>query len=249
MTTSYDRGFYADLGATSAPSAAAVWPLVLDLVPARSIVDLGCGDGSWLQAVRGLGVADTIGVDGPWIADGQLKIPLDTMVRQPLEQPVRLDRRFDLAMTVEVAEHLTPARAVGFVEDLTKLAPIVLFSAAIPGQGGTHHINEQWPSYWAALFARHGYRPIDCLRTKLWDHPDVAWWYKQNLIFFASDAGLAGAPKLAAELASAPGTPMHLVHPARYQFWMKKARPGLGGWLKMAGASVQRSFTPKAKRA
>ena len=95
-------------------------------------------------------------------------------------------RRYDLAISIEVAEHIEPGNAEEFVRLLTGLSDTVLFSAAIPGQGGTGHVNEQWPEYWAALFRASGYGAMDCLRTKIWDDAQIPFWYRQNCLIFAA---------------------------------------------------------------
>ena len=93
-----------------------------------------------------------------------------------LQNPFQINRRFDLVMTLEVAEHLPDTAAANFVESLTQLGPVILFSAAVPFQGGTGHVNEKWPDYWANLFSKHAYVPIDCIREKVWNNPDVQIW-------------------------------------------------------------------------
>src|SRR6185437_3265527 len=93
-------------------------------------------------------------------------------------------RRFDLACSLEVAEHLPRERASDFVGLLTRSAPIVLFSAAIPGQGGNHHINEQWQSYWSELFRSRSFQAFDCIRPIVYGNPAVDWWYRQNTIVY-----------------------------------------------------------------
>ena len=108
-----------------------------------------------------------------------------------LAQPFGLERRFDLALSLEVAEHLPAASAAGFVESLVRLAPVVLFAAAIPGQGGVMHVNEQWPGYWAALFNEHGYVAIDAIRPQIWDMDEVQWWYAQNVLLLVKSGDLA----------------------------------------------------------
>ena len=55
-------------------------------------------------------------------------------------------------------------------------------SAALPGQGGTHHVNEQWIDYWANMFGQHGYQPFDFLRPLFWDDARIEPWYRQNAI-------------------------------------------------------------------
>jgi len=243
MAAEYSAEFYRDLDRTSGPSAARVLPLLLSLLPVRSAVDVGCGDGSWLAALSALGVNDIMGVEGPWILPQQLKIPADKVRRMRLDQAVRVDRRFDLALSLEVAEHLPPARAESFVADLVSLAPAVLLSAAIPGQGGHHHVNEQWPEYWVALFARHGYAAFDCLRARLWTDRDVAWWYRQNLLLFCDEATRAANPRLAE--ASPPGAVKALVHPECFAQVRRYAEPSFGRWLKMGRAAWSRSRAKK----
>jgi SAM-dependent methyltransferase len=115
----------------------------------RSVVDFGCGSGVWLAAWQRLVVDDVIGVDGEQ-ARSSLKISAERFLAADLRKPIRLGRRFDLAQSLEVAEHLPPQSASVFVETLTTHAPLILFSAAVPGQGGEHHVNEQPPEYWRA---------------------------------------------------------------------------------------------------
>ena len=87
----------------------------------------------------------------------------------------------------------------------------MLFGAAIPGQGGTGHRNEQWPSYWAEQFAAAGHAATDPFRLRVWDDPGVKWWFAQNLVCFARPETLAERPALAS--AACPDGPLSLVHP------------------------------------
>jgi hypothetical protein len=115
-----------------------------------------------------------------------------------------------------VAEHLPEAAAEQFVRTLTDLAPVVLFSAAAPAQGGTGHLNEQWPSYWAAHFAARGYAAIDCLRPRIWQNDEIAWYYRQNLLLYASAAALASNGALAEQRRLRADAPLDVAHPQRY---------------------------------
>ena len=93
------------------------------------------------------------------------------------------------------------------------MAPVVFFSAAIPFQGGDHHINEQWPDYWAGLFKCHDYLPIDCVRGKIWGNSDVEWWYAQNALVFASSTVIQTAPALRREYERTNPRQLCMVHP------------------------------------
>ena len=194
--TPYDSSFFEALSRGSASSAAQILPEVVRLIAPKSAVDLGSGRGEWLGELRKLGVTDVIGVDGDWVDRAALKIPTDQFKPFDLRNKLVMDRTFDLAISVETAEHLPPERGEGFVADLVALAPVVLFSAAIPGQGGTDHINEQWQDYWAGLFAKHDYVALDFLRLKFWNDSRVEWWYRQNIILYVRRDRVEADPKL-----------------------------------------------------
>lgn len=197
-------------------SARAILPLVRELVPVESVLDVGCGYGAFLAVWAELGVPTRVGVEGDWIAREALLVPPETVRVRNLEAPLDVEGRFDLVTCLEVAEHLSPQRARGFVADLVARAPAVLFSAAIPGQGGTGHVNEQWQDYWVRLFRAQGYEPVDAIRPRIWDDPEVCWWYAQNALLFADWRLIETTPALERAWSAAQGTPANLVHPRLY---------------------------------
>lgn len=213
--SAYDTAFFSGHHAGSLGSARAVVPMLRELVAFSSVIDLGCGTGTWLSAFAESGTTDYLGLDGSWVDQAALAIPRERFRVADLAAPPPLERRFDLALSVEVAEHLPEASADAFVRTLASLAPVVAFSAAIPGQGGTHHVNEQWPDYWASRFLSRGYLCIDCLRTQLWARPDVQWWYSQNLLIFADKNVIGAHAGLSAATGLTPpdAPPLRLVHP------------------------------------
>jgi hypothetical protein len=213
-SAAYSEQFFVGQKDLSYQSARQVIPIVQQFVPLRSVCDVGCGVGTWLRAFHEAGVQDLMGFDGHYVDKNLLEIPSSSFHEADLRQPLRLDRTFDLAVSIEVAEHLPESRGASFVEDLTRLAPVVLFSAAIPRQGGTAHINEQWQSYWAALFARHDFVTCDVLRPIIWDNPEIARWYRQNILLFCRRDFLPQVPRLAAT--SDNSLPIALVHPQQY---------------------------------
>lgn len=210
----YSETFFAAHDAGARASAEAVLPWLLELLEPESIVDVGCGTGTWLRVARENGVDDVLGLDGPWVRPDALEIPPERFLATELASPPKLDRTFDLVLSLEVAEHLPPSRAEDFVDQLTALGPVVVFSAAVPGQGGAGHTNEQWPGYWSDLFAQRGYEAVDCLRGVFWHNEAVDWWYAQNLLLFARPAALDALSRLR-EHPSRGKTPLPLVHPRR----------------------------------
>lgn len=180
----YSSSFFDGIVPESLSSAKVVVPLVIDLVGPASVVDIGCATGAWLSVFREHKINHTIGIDGEYVDRSRLLIPLDCFMSMDLAKPFSLSDRFDLAMSLEVAEHLPTESASGFVRALCQLAPIVLFSAAIPGQGGEQHVNEQWPEYWRQLFAGQNFRMFDPFRPALMHDGRVASWYRQNIFLF-----------------------------------------------------------------
>lgn len=181
---SYDESFYEGQKEGSVSSAQVVVPIVLSLFPSRSVIDFGCGVGGWLKEFERQGVSDYLGLDGEYVPADLLQIPADRFQPSDLRNLSDLGRRFDLACSLEVAEHLPGDCAKSFVLALVKAAPVILFSAAIPLQGGTDHVNEQRQSYWAKLFAESGYIALDCIRPAIFDDRRVEWWYRQNILMF-----------------------------------------------------------------
>jgi SAM-dependent methyltransferase len=159
---------------------------LVDLFKPRSIVDLGCGTGIWLATFKDFGVEEVLGVDGPWVSRARLKIPLDRFVAHDLTKPFSSDMRYDLVICLEVAEHLPESAAPQLVETITSLGSVVVFSAAIPGQGGTDHLNEQWPSYWIEMFNARGFKCLYHLRKVFWNNANIECYYRQNVLAFIS---------------------------------------------------------------
>lgn len=191
MAHEYDDKFFDWVNMTALRSARKFLPLALAATGAKSVVDVGCGQGAWLSVWRDLGVEDVFGLDGAYVERARLLIPPEAFEVADLSRPFFAPRRFDVAQSLEVAEHLPPAASQGMVAGLCALSDIVVFSAAQPGQGGEMHINERKISWWAAQFAAQGYGAFDCLRPALAQEHDVSPWYKFNTIVYANAAGQA----------------------------------------------------------
>jgi SAM-dependent methyltransferase len=241
----YTNDYYCAHRQGAQQSARVLVPMVLRYVHSRSVIDVGCGQGTWLSVFREHGVEDVWGVDGSHVDERLLEIPAQRFLAADLSRPLSLKRRFDLVVSLEVAEHLPADCADDFVESLTRLGPVVLFSAAIPYQGGACHLNEQWPSYWANRFHDRGYEPVDCLRRHIWEDRRVEWWYAQNALFYVERGYLDCHPLLQKEYEFAGRTVLPLVHPKRFLEWVEWGKSQSAEKpVCQAGASLGRETSP-----
>lgn len=186
-----------------------------------TVLDVGCGAGAFLDAFRARGCTEVHGLDGPWspLAGRRPDVGLVDFEHDPAEQwEARRPRsHYDLVLSLEVAEHLQPELADAFTEFLCRSAGSIVFSAAIPLQGGQHHVNEQWPGYWISRFAAHGFAPFDILRLALWEREEVPAWYRQNILLFFRGAIPPRVREEGERLALRRlHQPMGLVHPDVY---------------------------------
>lgn len=124
---------------------------------------------------------EILGVEGEWLDKNKLHVDESLILIKDLEKPLTIHKRFDLALCLEVVEHLSESSADVIVDTLTGLSDIIIFSAAIPGQKGQNHINEQYIEYWEKKFKKKDYLIYDELREIFWNNPNIDVWYKQNI--------------------------------------------------------------------
>ena len=170
----------------------------------KKVVDFGCGRGDWLKVASEKGANQLLGFDTYAQEYKELDIP---NMRVDLTKPISLDQKFDVALCLEVGEHVEAAYSAILVDSIVRSAPVVLFSAAIPGQGGVHHVNEKPPIFWHELFNKHNYKCYD-FRKEIWNNKDIQPWYKTSLLLYCAEGYV---PKKLENYYT--NSPLHLVHP------------------------------------
>ncbi|MBO6179975.1 MAG: radical SAM protein [Selenomonadaceae bacterium] len=209
----YNDDFYKAVHDTNMKSVDKIVKLLVGNYFPNSVVDVGCGLGIWLSFLKKSGVKDVLGIDGAHINLNKLLIDRKEFMAADLSKQIRLDKKYDLAICLEVAEHIEPQYADSFISNITKLSEVVLFSAAIPGQGGDHHVNEQWPSYWQEKFNSRGYVSIDCIRSEIWDDTSIQYTYRQNILLYIKNSRIDLIQKFSKQINA---NAKDIVHPVTY---------------------------------
>ena len=239
--SAYDEAFYESQMAESLASARLYLGHLWKFIQPSSVVDVGCGRGMWLKAAGELGATRLLGLDGNWNRQDLMNDPAIRFRSIDLNQRFKVEL-CDVAMSLEVAEHLLAESAEGFVASLASAADVIVFGAAYSGQGGTEHINEQPLSYWAELFAAEGFDVFDVFRPTFWTDPRIPFWYRQNTMVYAR----GGSPKSVAFRGMEPKF-LDCVHPDMYSVALRMAQPREIGFTSHARALVP-SLTKAVRR-
>ncbi|MEJ5265591.1 MAG: methyltransferase domain-containing protein [Bacteroidales bacterium] len=175
--------FSYDLNTYNTISAEIVVPVIIDIFKPSSVIDVGCGNGSWLKVFENQNVHIT-GIENSHIINAETFIDKNKIIITDLESDFQHNRTYDIVLCLEVAEHLSEKYAKKFIQKLCTLGDIIVFSAAVPAQGGYNHVNEQFLSYWIEIFKHYNFKCFDIIRSRITHHSNVLWWYKQNMVVF-----------------------------------------------------------------
>jgi hypothetical protein len=231
MKEIYNDSFYRDRDAATAEAARIILSHIFSIIsPIESCLDLGCGVGTWLRVARELGVKSIQGFDGEWVPEQYLQIPKDCFTRVDLTYAFPEQYVTNLAICLEMAEHLPEKSANQLTDFLTDSADYILFSAAPPGQPGGGHINGQWPEYWANKFSLKGFVALDLIRRHIWREKGIPFWYKQN-IFLCVKNELVSGLRLPQNLPSLL-FPISIVHPELFNMYCGKMRNKQSRWIR-----------------
>lgn len=223
FTKDYDDAFYQKHCAGSYRSAHLILSYIKTHYSIHSIIDYGCGIGTWCIAAKELGVDEVCGIDSNLLNHDDL-IGQHIEFRQlDIAQPIDLHRDFDMAMSMEVGEHLQTSVSDIYIKNLVRHTELVLFSAAVPGQEGLHHINEKPLSYWVEKFRTYDFLLLDVLRGIFWSNQDVEPWYRNNVVLFAHKSL---ANQMCQQFPSPPPI-TDIIHPELFERKIIKYKGGL----------------------
>ena len=221
---------------------------LFEIYQPKSVVDVGCGRGTWLKAFKEAGAENVVGMDGPWNSQQSMVEQYIVFYPFDLNRPIKSpdNQKFDLAISLEVAEHLKESSAISFVRSLTNLADAILFSAAFTAQGGINHINEKPHTYWAETFHLYGFVPFDIFRPNFWGHENIEFWYQQNAFLYVLKGSALHREMIANGLQEISNIAfMDCIHPRLYEEKLHTIRllekyktPSLRDSLKLVRAAL-----------
>ncbi len=165
----YNKKYYRSFSNDSNLSANIILSEIFKTIECKSVIDIGCGTGMWLENVYKILKDNQLiltGVDGYQIKDLK-KFNKAKYYFKNLEEDFIFPKH-DFLMCMEVAEHLSSNNAKSFVNNLCGIADVILFSAAVPGQGGLKHINERYANYWIDLFKKNDFVANDSFKKNIW---------------------------------------------------------------------------------
>lgn len=220
----YSKKFYEGRDVDTLYSSQAILKSLFGIVMPQSVVDFGCGVGTWLKTSKELGVPEVLGIEGDWVSVDDLMINVSEFRHENLAGMVTLSRKYDLAISLEVAEHISMEYADVFVENLVRASDIIMFSAAIPNQRGNGHVNEQWPEYWIAKFLERNYIVLDLIRPKIWNDEKIKTWYKQNIFVFVKKEIFESRSDLI-RMAESQSKMFSVVHPSTFLRQVELSHP------------------------
>lgn len=228
----YNDSFYKSRDSNTKDSANQILNLLFTHYQPNSMVDFGCGVGTWLKTGKELGVSEILGLEGNWLDVKHLVIPEKNFLHKNLTSIIDLTKKYDLAISLEVAEHIEENFSNIFINNLTQASEIILFSAAVPGQRGSGHVNEQWPEYWIEKFKSKGYLPLDLIRPYIWQDSTIRSWYKQNTLLFIHKNKLTDFPKLTPFL-DEKRTMWSIIHPDTFLRQIEISHPKYSSFTKV----------------
>ena len=163
-------------------------PLFKKMFSPKSVCDVGCGIGNFLYVFKQSGATRVLGLDGEWANKEILYKYLDEKEFRAVDFETKIaapPTSFDLCICLEVAEHISEENANNFIDLLVQTSDTIIFSAAIPYQGGINHINEQKEEYWEAKFEKRGFKKFDIIRHQIFRNKKLSPHYRRNIIVYS----------------------------------------------------------------
>ena len=160
----YDEDFFNSLQKYR-PTYHFLADIIVEHLKPRSVIDWGCGCGFLLEKLLEHGITDIHGIEGSEAAISS--IPKDLIPFIDIADVLLCDAGgYDLAISIEVAEHIKEKNAAKFVNNICNSSnKYIWWTAAVPGQKGTGHVNLQPQSYWEDIFKEVGLFEPDYEKT------------------------------------------------------------------------------------
>jgi SAM-dependent methyltransferase len=174
----YTESYYENITEDATRSRDAVFE-ILGIDKSVTVVDCGGGTGGW-----GVGLKNYTCID--------YRVPLDALLINPeqyidqdLRKPFNMGEKFDVVISCEVIEHLEEEFTDTFIDNVCRLVKddgVIIFSGAVPNQGGNNHLTERFQTHWAKKFRERGFYGTQhpCIKRD----ERIALYYRQNIVIY-----------------------------------------------------------------
>lgn len=208
-------------GPSNLTSAEIIVPKLIKWIHPGSVIDIGCATGVWLEQFKRYSPNEVKihGVDGDWVREHRHYIDDKEITYYDFESDTEfpIHGKYDLAVCLEMAEHLSAEKADKLIDILINLSDVIYFSAATPNSGGMHHVNERWQSYWWMKFRKRNYVLVDRIRHEVWNNKKVCYFYSQESFIYVNAEKLENYPELMRYCLGIGGEysalPIDVIHP------------------------------------
>ena len=219
MSELYNSQFYTAIKNDGIASAKLVIPFLIEIFDPKTLLDVGTGSGAWAWTAKNHGIK-SLGIDGGYVPLKSRLLEPEEFIEEDLSaqwfEKIEAYGLFDITLCLEVAEHIPSTKAQHFIAQLIKTSNVIVFSAAIPYQGGTHHVNENWIKFWDSHFEQHDFIRLDLFRSKFWNSGEINFWYRQNLFLYVKKSLSERYIKYEVKL------PDDIIHPDLYLWSVKR---------------------------
>lgn len=161
----YSRDFHKSIENDEYPQAVRLASYIKNYMRPSKFIDFGCSTGLYLREMQ-IQIPELESVGYEFSKDAVDMALCKNVIEFDLTKKLDIDKKENtLGLCLEVLEHIDDSNWLPVLKNLSSLCDTIIFSAAVPGQGGTGHINCRNKIDWIYRFHTLGWI-VDLDKTK-----------------------------------------------------------------------------------